>query len=269
MSTDGIIDMKDDNCAAVRVRLTPPRARVGVIIPTSNRMIEPQFQHYAPVDLGIHFARAQITGKWAKPIAQLTPEIARAAITLADIRPDLMVFNCTATSMKEGPEGEAHLIKIIRDATGVTVTSTAASIIEALTALRIRKLVLVTPYIQATNDHESHYLRARGFDVVRDAALGLKSGDEYITVPPTRWIEIALANDHPQADGYLLSCTNTTQIEAIEAIEQATGKPVISSNQAVLWACVDRLRPMLTSAASVGVPGRLNRLSSRADAVTG
>jgi maleate isomerase len=260
--------VKDGSCASGYGRLATPRARIGVIIPTSNRMIEPQFQHYAPVDLGIHFARAQITGKWAKPIAQLASEIARAAITLADVRPDLIVFNCTATSMKEGPEGEAHLVDVIRNATGVAVTSTAASIIEALNALRIRKLVLVTPYVQATNDHEIGYFRERGFDVVRDTALGLKNGDEYITVQPERWIEIALANDHPEADGYFLSCTNTTQIEAIEAIEQATGKPVISSNQAVLWACIDRLRPMLKWAESFSVPGRLNRLSARADTVT-
>ncbi len=90
-----------------RGRLATPKARVGVILPTSNRMIEPQFIHYAPDDLGVHFARARITGKWEAPVAKLLPEIARAASTLADSKPDLIVFNCTATSMKEGTAGDA------------------------------------------------------------------------------------------------------------------------------------------------------------------
>ena len=43
------------------------------------------------------------------------------------------------------------------------------------------------------------------------------------------------------ADGFFLSCTNTTQIEAIETIERETGKPAVNSNQAVLWACLKRI----------------------------
>ena len=39
-----------------------------------------------------------------------------------------------------------------------------------------------------------------------------------------------------------LSCTNTTQIEAVAAIERALGKPVVNSNQAVLWGCVAKLQ---------------------------
>ena len=248
-----------------RGRLATPLARIGVIIPTSNRLIEPQFQHYAPVELGVHFARAQITGKWERPLSGLAPEIARAARTLADAKPDLIVFNCTGTSMKEGPEGDKYVLDLIRRETGIGALSTASAVVTALNALGLRRLVLVTPYVQATNDHEIAYLRALGFDVVHDLALGLKGGDEFITVPPERWVEIALANDRPKADGYFLSCTNTTQIEAIEAIEEATGKPAVASNQAVLWACINRLRPVLQSIGLSSIPGRLSGLSIAAE----
>jgi maleate cis-trans isomerase len=242
-------------------RLAVPVARIGVILPTSNRLIEPQFQHYAPAGLGVHFERARITGRWDRPIAELAPEVARAALSLADVKPDLIVFNCTGTSMKEGREGDAFLLDTIRRETGVAALSTAEAVVEALNALDMRKLVLVTPYVQATNDHEIAYLRACGFEVVHDIALGLKGGDQYITVPPERWIELVLANDRAEADGFFLSCTNTTQIEAIEAIEQATGKPAVSSNQAVLWACINRLRPKLRTGPSF-VPGRLSGLTA-------
>jgi maleate isomerase len=239
---------------------TAPVARIGVILPTSNRMIEPQLPFYAPANLGVHFARAQLTGRWKKPVAELLPEVARAAITLADARPDLIVFNCTSTSMKEGGAGDARLLAAIRDATGIAALSTAGAIVDALTALAMRRLVLITPYVQATNDHESAYFREMGFEVVHDIALGLSGGDEFIQVPAQRWIELARANDRPDSDGFLLACTNTTQIEAVDAIEEATGKPVVNSNQAVLWAAVRRLRTKVASLGPGHVPGRLNSL---------
>jgi maleate cis-trans isomerase len=60
-----------------------------------------------------------------------------------------------------------------------------------------------------------------------------------------------------EADGYFLSCTNTTQIEAIEELEAALGKPVVSSNQAVLWGAVRRLRARLGNDAAMPRLGRL------------
>ena len=65
---------------------------------------------------------------------------------------------------------------------------------------------------------------------------------QFAEVTPQQWVELARKHDRPEADGIFLSCTNTTQIEAIAGIERALGKPVVNSNQAVLWGCVKRLR---------------------------
>ena len=55
--------------------LTEPRARIGLIIPSVNRMTEPQFNHYAPDGLGIHVARGRVAGQPGKTVADLTDEI--------------------------------------------------------------------------------------------------------------------------------------------------------------------------------------------------
>jgi maleate isomerase len=223
--------------------LAEPRARVGLIIPSVNRMTEPQFNHYAPDDLGIHVARGRVAGRPGKTVAELSDEIAHAAATLADAGPDLIVFHCTHTSMKEGADGEARIIDLIRSTTGIEALSTSSLVNDALHALGINTLVVLSPY--QTNADIIAYLAAAGFIVVRDVALKCPSADAFEAITPRRWLELALENDHPGADGIFLSCTNTTQIEAVAAVEQALGKPVVNSNQAVLWGCLKRLKGRL------------------------
>ena len=62
------------------------------------------------------------------------------------------------------------------------------------------------------------------------------------SVTPQDWTRLAKENDRSDADGIFLSCTNTRQIEAIADIEKMLGKPVVNSNQAVLWGCMRRLK---------------------------
>jgi maleate cis-trans isomerase len=248
MSTDRVID---------RGRLATPAARLGLIVPSSNRLSEPQFLHYAPLDLGIHVMRLRMSGNWKRPFSELMGDIEHAAMVLADTKPDLIVFHCTGASMQEGPEGDARVLDAIRSRTGVEAISTGGAVVAALEALRIRRLVLISPYVQVTNDHEIAYLRALGFDVVHDVALGVGGSDEYIKVMPERWVDVALRNARPEADGYFLSCTNTTQIEAVSAIEEALGKPVVNSNQSVLWASLLRLRKKLAPLPPATKVGRL------------
>ncbi len=235
--------------------LAEPRARIGLIIPSVNRMTEPQFNHYAPDGLGIHVARGRVAGEPARTVAELTDEIAHAAGTLADAHPDLIVFHCTHTSMKEGADGEARIINLIRKTTGIDALSTSSLVNDALRKLGLRKLVVLSPY--QSNASIISYLAAAGFTVVNDVALKCRTAAEFEAITPQRWLELAKENDRPEADGIFLSCTNTTQIEAVAAIEQELGKPVVNSNQAVLWGCLKRLKQKLGGIPSMANLGQL------------
>jgi maleate cis-trans isomerase len=237
--------------------LPTPLARIGLIIPSSNRLTEPQLRHFAPLELGIHVTRLQMTGKWNRPLSALGDDIQRAAGALADAKCDIIVFHCTGHAMEEGPDGDARTRALIKKATGTEAISTASAIQEALDALQLKRLILLTPYDQDTNDHEIDYIRQIGLTVVHDVALALPGSDHYLAQPPERWVALAVEHARDDADGYFLSCTNTTQIEAIEPIERKLGKPVVNSNQAVLWACMKRLRPKLGGAEPAPGLGRL------------
>jgi maleate isomerase len=228
--------------AHIRNPLPAAQARIGMIIPSVNSMTEPQFNRLAPPGLGIHVARARVAGPWKRPLSDMVEEIAASARLLSDVAPDLIVFHCTDTSMTQGPQGEGRILEIVRDATGIEAVATSALVLEALQALGLRKLLLLSPY--KSNNAVTGYLQATGFTVVHDVALALEPM-EFARVTAVQWAQLAREHDREEADGIFLSCTNTTQIEAIADIERALGKPVVNSNQAVLWGCLRRLKSKL------------------------
>jgi maleate cis-trans isomerase len=235
------------------------RARVGLIIPSSNRLTEPQFHRFLPGVVGVHVTRLQMTGKYSKPLQALLEDVRRAACALADAKCDLIVFHCTANSMEHGAEGGRRILDAIHAASGADALSTADAVVEALRACAIEKLVLVTPYEQRANDLEIAYLRALGFAILRDVALAVPPEFGYASVSPARWCEVVRQNLRVEADGYFLSCTNTTQIDAISPLEQELRKPVISSNQATIWASLKRLKARLGPMPAVAELGSLMR----------
>src|SRR3981081_2524001 len=113
------------------------------------------------------------------------------------------------------------MLDIGKEATGIEALATSRLVLEALQALGLKKLVVLSPY--RSNQAVIDYLKTTGFSAVHDVALGLKSL-EFADVPPREWTELARQHDRPEADGIFLSCTNTTQIEAVADIEQRAGQ---------------------------------------------
>jgi maleate cis-trans isomerase len=187
-----------------------------------------------------HIARLRMAGKFRKPLEELKPALVEAAEALSDVRPALIVFHCTANSMEKGLAHEAAIIDIVAQASGCPTISTAQAITRAFDRVGIKKLVLISPYVKATNEHEVKYLAEAGFTVVHELGLGLES-QLYATVTADEWKKIVRQNTRDEADGYFLSCTNTRMIEAIGDLERDLEKPVVNSNQAVLWNCLERL----------------------------
>ena len=163
--------------------LIPPRARVGLIIPSVNTFSEPQFNHFAPDGLGIHVARARVAGEWKRPLPEMKDEIADAAKLLSDAHPDVIVFHCTDTSMTQGPQGEGKILDIVTEATGIGAMATSRLVLEALQTLGMKKVVLLTPY--KSNKAVIDYLTAAGVTVVQDVALKLEAKN-FGSVTPAR-----------------------------------------------------------------------------------
>ncbi|MGH7930109.1 MAG: maleate cis-trans isomerase family protein [Candidatus Binatia bacterium] len=216
------------------------QARIGLIIPSSNRLTEPQFHNYLPEGVGVHVTRLRMAGKFRKPLEELQRPLTEAAEALSDVRPSMIVFHCTANSMENGLAHERAIVDIVERASGCPTITTAQAITQAFATLAIKKLVLISPYVKSTNQLEVNYLAETGYTVLHELGLALDS-HAYASVTPEEWKQVVKENTREDADGYFLSCTNTRMIEAVPGLERELGKPVVNSNQATIWACLKKL----------------------------
>ena len=93
-------------------------ARVGIIIPSSNRMVEEEMVQAFPAGVQPHVTRLRMTGPNRAPLAAVLPRIEEATRALTDARCDVVAFHCTANSMDEGRGGEDRILASIATACG-------------------------------------------------------------------------------------------------------------------------------------------------------
>jgi maleate isomerase len=216
-------------------------ARIGLIIPSSNRMVEQEMVRHVPPGVVAHIMRLRMTGAYNFTLDQLLPRVEETTGVLTDARCDVVAFHCTANSMSEGVEGEAKLLGALRHAGAPHATTTASAIRHALTTLGARRIVLLTPYSAHTTEEEAEFLHKTGYDVIHAHGFEFKGSDEYCATPPQFWRDRAIEAARPDADAYLISCANISVFPVIEEIEQKLGRPVVTSNQVVIWEALSLL----------------------------
>jgi maleate isomerase len=208
------------------------RARLGMMLPSSNSVAEPQMNAMLPPGVTLHTTRLQLTGD--AELLGMLERLEEAAGLLADAQLDRILFHCTAVTTYS-PEIADRIVARVGAVTAIPLTITSEAIVAALRELGASRIVMITPYPQATNDRETAFLTHHGITVLRERGLGLAGGRQMSAVSPEQWYDETLAVREPAADAYFLSCTAIRSAEVIAPLERELGKPVITSNQAVLW----------------------------------
>jgi len=216
-------------------------ARIGLIIPSSNRMVEQEMVRALPAGVQAHVTRLRMTGPHHVPLEELLPRIEEAARTLVDAKCDVVAFHCTATSTEAGLVGEERALAAVARAGTPQATTTATAIRRAFAAVGARRVVLVTPYDARTTEEEAAFLRSAGYDVLAAKGFALGGSDQFCATPAQYWLERTLELARPDADAYLISCANIATFAVIDELERRLDRPVVTSNQSVLWDALCRL----------------------------
>lgn len=214
------------------------RLRIGMLLPSVNRVAEPEISAMMPEGVSLHTTRLKLTGSTREELLAMTEKVEEGAALLADAV-DLVVFHCTAVSTFD-PTMEGNLKRRIEQATGKPSMTTSEALICAFRTLGIRRIVLITPYIKATNEREIAFLAHHGIEVLSDAGMDIAEGCRMPSIEPGEWYRYTLAHQHPDADAYFLSCTAIRAAPVIAALERDLGKPVVTSNQVMAWQALRR-----------------------------
>ena len=214
------------------------RARLGFVLISNDTIIEEDMFQLAPEGVGVHFTRARMpTGCTVENLASMKESLAPAAAELLpEFEPAVICYACTSGSVVIGEENVVRELKRGRPTSQATTLVTG--VIEGLRALSAKKIVMGTPYIDEINTLEAEYFRSKGFELLNVQGLNLTYDLDITRVTPRFIAEFAQAIDDPNADAIFISCGAMRSIEVIDQIEQACGKPVVTSNQGMMWNCL-------------------------------
>ncbi|MBI1991545.1 MAG: maleate cis-trans isomerase [Betaproteobacteria bacterium] len=224
-------------CSEYRQPGTPRAAeqRVGLMVPSSNTGIETEFVRSLPRDITIHSARLPLfVSVEPKAIELMSQDIENASRLLATAAVDLLFVGATVPSLLKGVGHDKQMIARIRELTGIRATTTSTAVIDSLTELGVRKLVLGTPFVEPMNVPIVAFLEASGFQVIAAKGLGYGDNVEIGRLPAESAYELARELHHPDSEAFLFACTNWRILPAVERIEAEFGRPVVTSNQASL-----------------------------------
>ena len=225
-------------------------ARVGLMIPSSNTMMEVDFVRDLPAGTALHTARMFMEDTTAAGENRMLDEFALpAARDLGTARPDVVVFGCTSAGALRGNDYDAQLCERISDLTGAPTVSTIVSVRAAIKASGATTIGVITPYVDELNERIQASIEADGTRVAMIAGLGISENfqiaevgqDEIVAFAVRALGELAATRQIGLA---FASCTNFGAMAARTAIADQLGVPVITSNQAVLEAAVARLHEL-------------------------
>ena len=213
------------------------RAKIGLIVPSTNTVNEPEFNMMAPRGVSIHSARIMLLGKATEAsYYKMGEETSRAASELATAEVDVIAWGCTSGSVVLSRK---KIERMIVEASGIPAVTTISSVLSALEAFGAKKIALGTPYVNFVNEAEVKFLEEAGLDVVSWYGLELGETQEERRgigrVPPESLFRLVRYIDRPEVDTIFISCTNLAAVEVIATIEAEIGKPIVTSNLATFW----------------------------------
>lgn len=220
------------------------RARIGLMIPSTVTTMDQEFNRLVPEGVSVHVTRLFHTSSSLEGLASLYDNIERAAEELATAHVNVIVFGCTSGGLIKGKSYEKDIRNKIAKASGnIPAITVIGSVIDALNTLKIKTLIVATPYIPEVYEAEKIFLENMGFKVLDIRGLGIEDSVSISYEQPSASYKLAkkMFLDNRGAEGIFISCTNFRTIEIIDKLEKDTRLPVVTGVQATLWNCLKKV----------------------------
>jgi maleate isomerase len=218
------------------------RGTIGLIVPSNNTVVLPEFYSALPDGVAAYETRMRIEG-------DLTPEALRKMVGDAEVAADLLrqtgvdfiCYCCMASTIVKGWDWERDLLMRFARKAPKGVTSANCALRDALTVLGAKRVALVTPYPEDLNALLPAFFSAGGFEVTNVTGTPIRDVAAVRGLSPDRILRSAGSVDATGIDAVCLLATDMQTFPIIDSLERQIGCPVVTSNQALLWASLRAL----------------------------
>jgi maleate isomerase len=215
------------------------RIRLGMLTPSSNTVLEPLTTAMLAglPEVTAHFARFRVTeiALSAAALAQFDDsEMLRAAVLLADAKVDVIGWNGTSAAWL-GLDADSRLCRRIEAATGIPATTSMLAMNELLAAFGVRRLGLVTPYLDEVQARIVANYAAHGIVCAAERHLGLRDNFAFAEVTAARIATAVREVAAARPDAIAVVCTNLAAAPLAAALEAETGLRLLDTVATVVW----------------------------------
>ena len=210
---------------------------IGLMVPANNTTMEPELLAWLPEGSSCRTLRIP-RGKGMLTPDSLPEYLAQAtalAKGFADPDIDLVVYGCTAAGFMAGPTRDAEVAAELAAITKKRVVTTASAMNTVLRHIGARRIVLITPYLDAVNARLKLFLADAGIDVAAMSTFNAQTVDELAAITPAQITERAREVVTPGLDALFIACSQLPTHAIIPALERELSIPVWSSIRATAW----------------------------------
>ncbi len=222
-----------------RLNDRPVAKRIALLALSTDHTTERDFVRICdPDQVGVYTNRIAFENPTTREtLLETGPRLTEAAAQiLPDEDVDVIAYSCTAASILLGDNVVAQHLNAAKPNTPCVTPSSAA--FDAFDTLGVRRISILTPYSAAVTDEVAQYFSTHGPEVINASFFGLTDDRQMARTTENSIIEAGIAACDPDADALFLSCTALPACVCVERIEARLGKPVITSNQAMIWRCL-------------------------------
>jgi maleate isomerase len=211
------------------------RGRIGLVALATDVNSETELRRMAPPGVEIFTNRIENANPCTiDNLRAMAGDITRAAHgILPGNRLDVMMFGCTSGTVAIGAGEIERLVQAARP--GIPCTNPIDATLAAIKALRARRISVLTPYTVPVNQAIAAHLCAQGLEVAGITGFDLDQDDDMTAVPPAEILAAGMDACDSSAHLLFVSCTALRVASVLDALERRLDKPVIASNQAMLW----------------------------------
>ena len=210
--------------------------RVGLLVPSSNTVMEVDLYRNLPAPITVHPARMYLEETTPQGEERMiSEELPRAAQLLRTLHPHRVVFGCTSAGALHGASFPQEINRTIGAIVGCPILDILSPVAEELERVGAKKLAVLTPYAPALNQSIRASLEALGFQVLSIDGMGITANFELATPTPEEiFAFVQRSKTPPDAEALFISCTNFRALEAMPLMREHFRLPIVTSNQAII-----------------------------------